>query len=99
MAKAPELTPAGFSDGTLDPDTLTPTEREVAMSLLRAWMIDIDNEHYQYNNGFLDEDFYHRDTVATIQTFAPLWRKFGIYESRPEFRAEIDRILVEAETN
>ena len=79
----------------LDPDDLSVEEYTVAFNMLIATMIDLDNEHYQYQNGFLDEDFYLGDTVRGIKEMAPLWRKFGLHESRKEFRAEVDRILSE----
>ena len=79
----------------LDPDDLSVEEYTVAFNMLIATMIDLDNEHYQYQNGFLDEDFYLGDTVRGIKEMGPLWRKFGLHESRKEFRAEVDRILSE----
>lgn len=90
-AKNPQLDvldPTNF-----DRDNLTAEQTTVARSLLFALMIDADNEHYQYENGFLDEAFYRNDTVETIVMFAPIWREFGLKESRPTFRAEVDRVL------
>jgi hypothetical protein len=54
---------------------------------------DLDNEHYQYQNGFLDPDFYHTTTEPEIKAFAPHWRVFGILEPRQQFTEEVDRIL------
>lgn len=92
-AKHPQLdvlNPANF-----DRDNLTTAQTTVARSLLLALMIDADNEHYQYENGFLDEAFYRNDTLETIAMFAPVWREFGLKESRPAFRAEVDRVLAD----
>ena len=56
---------------------------------------DLDNEHYQYQNGFLDPDFYHTTTEREIKAFAPHWRAFGIPEPRQQFAEEVDRILAD----
>ena len=57
--------------------------------------LDVDNEHYQYENGFLDSGFYYGVTVPMIKHYAPIWRDFGIREGRPEFRREVDRVLTD----
>ncbi|MDX1481146.1 MAG: hypothetical protein R3315_05690 [Woeseiaceae bacterium] len=93
IAANPVLSIARLEAADFDFASLSPIEQEAAESLITAIMIDADNEHYQYQRGFLDEDFYIADTVETIVRFAPVWRRFGIRESRPEFRAEVDRVL------
>jgi len=55
--------------------------------------IDLDNEHFQYQSGLLDPGFYHGETVIWIKHAAPIWRELGDMSPRPEFRAEVDRIL------
>ena len=95
IAKDPRLTISGLVLDSFDPANLTPAEHEIAKSIVRTILIDADNEHYQYQRGFLDEDFYHGDTVDTIERFGPVWRKSGIRESRHDFRVEVDRILSE----
>lgn len=79
----------------VDLENLTPTEYTVAFNMAIASMIDLDNEYYQYQQGFLDQEFYYGDTVGGIARMAPIWRKFGLRESRSDFRAEVDRILAE----
>ena len=92
LAKNPQL---NILDDDFDWENLTRTEYAIALNLLYATMIDFDNEHYQYQHGFLDDDFYHGDTVEGIVRMGPVWRKFGLRESRREFRVEVDRILSE----
>ena len=84
-----------LGDTTFDLETLTPTERSIAVRLINIVRIDLDNEHFQYQSGFLDPGFYHGETVPRIRENAPIWRKFEITSPRPEFRAEVDRILRE----
>ena len=90
IALNPELRllPADF-----DIETLTADEFIVTTRLYNAFLVDLDNEHYQYQNGFLDSDYYFGSTVREIKTSAPIWRKLGIVERREEFRLEVDRIL------
>ena len=78
-----------------DPTQLSPKERRTVIHLLTITRIDLDNEHFQYQNGFLDPGFYHGETVEWIRVVAPIWRAFGLSEPRPEFRREVDRILEE----
>lgn len=60
---------------------------------------DLDNEHYQFQNGFLDQDFYDTTTKPEIKAYAPHWRAFGILEPRQEFSEEVDRILADPAVN
>ncbi len=93
QAKNPQLTII-FQDD-FDRENLTRTEFTVAINMLNVKMIDADNEHYQYQRGFLDEEFYYGNTVRGIMRWGPIWRDFGIQEPRREFRVEVDRILSE----
>jgi hypothetical protein len=56
---------------------------------------DLDNEHYQYQNGFLDLDFYETTTKREIKAYAPHWRAFGVPEPRQQFSEEVERILAD----
>jgi len=60
---------------------------------LRWWMNVNDNIHYQYQKGFLDQEYYDRAFVANVKMAAPKWRAVGIEEYRSSFTAEVDRIL------
>jgi len=82
-----------IDSGQLEIDTLSAEEKFAAVLMLETYMVDSDNEHYQYQNGFLDEGFYENGTVEFIRRFAPTWRRAGLIEPRPGFRDEVDRIL------
>ncbi len=79
----------------VDPRSLTEEEFKRAQRLYTAIRIDLDNEYYQYRNGFLDSGFYLGSTVLEIKTAAPVWRKLGVVEPGVEFTAEVDRILAD----
>lgn len=65
------------------------------VNYLRARMIDWDNEHYQYQNGFINADFFEETTTAAVKTWAPRWRAVGLTEGRKGFREYVDRVLSE----
>ena len=65
------------------------------LHFLRARMVDWDNEHYQYQNGFLDADFFEETTQKMVIKWAPAWRNIGITEGREEFRNFVDQVLAE----
>ena len=65
------------------------------LNYLRARLIDGDNEHYQYQNGFLDADFFEATTTQVVKEWAPRWRSIGLTEGREEFREYVDRVLSE----
>jgi hypothetical protein len=75
--------------------SLSDAEISKLFQYVLATRADADNEHYQFENGFLDEDFYYTTTVADIRVSAPIWRKLGIGELRQSFKLEVDRILSE----
>ena len=64
---------------------------------LRWWANYLDNVYYQYQQGFIDPEYYQSQFQATVRNFAPRWRAVGVNEPRPSFRQEVERILAEAE--
>ena len=78
-----------------DPSVLNQSELALARRLMTIVRIDLDNEHFQYQSGLLDPGFYTGETVLWIKHAAPIWRSLGDLSPRPEFRAEVDRILAD----
>ena len=62
-------------------------------------MLDWDNEHYQYQNGFLSADFFEETTTKNVRKWAPRWRAIGLVEGREEFRVFVDRVLSDEENS
>ena len=79
----------------LDFEAAVPEERSQISSHFYTKRTDLDNEHYQFQNGFLDPDFYRTTTEREIKAFAPFWRALGIAEPRQQFTEEVDRILAD----
>jgi len=79
-------------------DDLAPEEALRIKEFLTARHQDYDNLYYQYQQGYLDEEFYTFRVAGSIRFFAPWWKKLNIFETsgrRPSFDAEINRILSE----
>lgn len=97
MAKNPKLDTLFVQswEEDFEPASLSAADRIALTRFYSALLIDVDNEHYQYQNGLLDAGFYENGTVRDIKQFAPRWRSLGIGESRPVFEAEVDRILAD----
>ena len=74
---------------------LSQVDRVRLRAYFRAEIADIDNEYYQYKNGFLDEGFFQDVTINSIRRTAPRWRAFGMTERRQEFREFVDSVLEE----
>jgi len=84
-----------FYSNELDTESATPEERSRISSHFYVRRTDLDNEHYQFQNGFLDPDFYRTTTEREIKAYAPFWRALGIAEPRQQFTEEVDRILAD----
>jgi hypothetical protein len=84
-----------YLGGDLTIDTASREELSQLRSYFYLRRTDLDNEHYQYQHGFLDPDFYESTTKREIKAFAPHWRAFGIPEPRRRFSEEVDRILAD----
>ena len=81
--------------GVIDMTSIDPSDRNALFSWFFIRRTDLDNEHYQYEHGYLDADFYQTTTEPEIKASAPYWRQLGIAEPRQSFTAEVDRILAD----
>jgi hypothetical protein len=82
-----------YQDGVERIDLLSGPELLRFRSFHLASLARMDNNHYQYERGFLDPEYYEEVLVPVIANNAPIWLKLGI-GIRPAFRKEIDRILL-----
>jgi hypothetical protein len=78
-------------------DALTSLEQR----RLKAWLIagqrQMDNYHYQYEQGFIEEEYWENVIVPGIRMAAQTWDLIAHTGFRPRFKATVDRILAEAE--
>jgi hypothetical protein len=72
-------------------EDLTEEEIQRLRSYGHAVRIALDNQHYQYERGFLDEDYYQSTLISAIQQYAPLWTAVGGMPLRPSFEEVVQR--------
>ncbi len=94
-----KLAENGYPQDVTSVEVLTPEELFRFRDFIAARHTDLDNLFYQYQQGYLDEEYYRYRVVCAIRRRAPYWQKFGTFRtnSRPSFRAEIERIMREVE--
>ena len=71
---------AGWPDDMSATDGLTPIELRRLHDVFSAFAGDYDNLYYQYEQGYLDEEFFRHRIEPSIRTMAPWWEKFEISE-------------------
>ena len=82
--------------GPMDPsaiEALDPIESSRVYRYVQAVAGDYDNLFYQYQQGYLDEEYYQDAFRARVVRLAPVWDALGLTGSRRSFVEEIDRIM------
>ena len=89
------LTSAGYPDNISALKQLSDEDR----GRFRQWQIaqqtHWDNMYFQYEQGFLDQEYYRDAFITRVKRLAPTWEALNITGGRRTFVAEIDRILAE----
>ena len=92
-----QLSQAGYPEDISSLDRLAPVER----GRFRQWQIaqqtHWDNMFYQYQQGFLDEEYYRDEFKERVRRLAPVWEALGIARNRQSFGEEIERLLAESD--
>jgi hypothetical protein len=87
-----KLTQDGYPEDVTALDRLTPEERV----RFRLWQIaqhtHWDNLHFQYQQGFLDEEYFNDSFRERTVRLAPVWRALGISGGRRSFLDEVARL-------
>lgn len=87
-----KLTTAGYPENVAALDQLSAEER----GRFRQWQIaqqtHWDNMHYQYQQGFLDAEYFEDAFVDRVTRLAPTWRALNLTSGRSSFFAEIERL-------
>ncbi len=90
-----KLTNVGYPEDISSLDQLSANER----GRFRQWQIaqqtHWDNMFYQYQQGFLDDEYYRDSFRVRVRRLAPIWKALGVGGSRRSFTEEIERILEE----
>jgi len=93
-----KLTTAGYPERIASLSELDDEE----LGRFRQWQIaqqtHWDNMYYQYQQGYLDEEYYQGSLRVRVKRLAPIWQALGVTGSRQSFLEEIERILADAPT-
>jgi hypothetical protein len=88
-----KLTQYGYPEDVSALDRLSPDER----GRFRQWQIaqqtHWDNMFFQYQQGYLDEEYYQDSFRERVARLAPTWKALGISSGRRSFSEEIERLL------
>lgn len=88
-----KLREAGWPENDAAADALSALER----SRMRAWVTasqrQLDNYHYQWEQGLVDDEHWETVIVRAIRTLAPEWRAIEGTGYRPSFKHAVDKIL------
>jgi len=90
-----KLTDAGYPEDIGALDYLSKEERQ----RFRLWQIaqetHWDNMFFQYQQGFIDEEYYRDSFRKRVKRLAPTWQALNVTGARRTFSAEIEGILAE----
>jgi len=87
-----KLIDAGYPEDVDSLDALDDTERGRFRQWHIAQLTHWDNMYFQYEQGFLDEEYYAHSIRARVVRLAPIWRALGITGMRDSFAQEIERL-------
>lgn len=92
LAKLADL---GYPEDVSSLDQLSSIER----GRFRLWQIGQqthwDNMFYQYERGFLAEEYYRDSFRVRVARLAPIWHALDIPSGRQSFEDELERILAD----
>ena len=90
-----KLTGAGYPEDLGALEHLSKEER----GRFRQWQIaqqtHWDNMFFQYQQGFIDEEYYRDSFRERVRRLAPTWKMLNITGARGSFVDEIENILAE----
>ena len=100
-ASSPEYTSAIAKMDQGDFDSITPQERVSIEQFLAAYIVMVENHHYQYLSGFLPEEHWLRNVAEMRCAFSiPLNRDLiRGWTFRASFQKVLDEIIADAESN
>ena len=88
-----KLTGVGYPEDVSSLDHLTHEER----GRLRQWQIaqqtHWDNMYFQYQQGFIDEEYYQDSFRERVRRLAPIWRALNVGGARKSFAEEIENLM------
>jgi hypothetical protein len=90
-----KLTGFGYPEDIRALENLSKDER----GRFRQWQIaqqtHWDNMFFQYQQGFIDEEYYRDSFRVRVRRLAPTWKALNVAGARSSFNIEIENILAE----
>ena len=77
---------------TTNPDSLDDFELHRMREWMHAHMHRLDSQHFQYQNGLLDEESY-QNLRRVLARWVPIWEQFDVELPRQSLRDEVKDIL------
>ncbi len=87
-----KLTELGYPADVSALDKLSSRERGVFRQWQIAQLTHWDNMFYQYQQGFLDPEYYQDEFQKRVRRLAPVWQALGLLHGRSSFTAEVERL-------
>ena len=90
-----KLTSEGYPTDVTSLERITAEERGIFKQWQIAQKTHWDNMYYQYQQGFLDPEYYEDEFRVRVRRLAPTWAALGLSGGRRSFEAEVTRLLAE----
>jgi hypothetical protein len=91
-----KLTQLGYPTDVTALDRISVEDRGIFKQWQIAQYTHWDNMFYQYQQGFLDPEYYEDEFRVRVRRLAPTWKALGLSGGRASFAREVSRLL---ETN
>lgn len=88
-----KLTQLGYPTDVSALERVTPEERGIFKQWQIAQQTHWDNMFYQYQQGFLDPEYYEDEFKVRVKRLAPTWEALGLLGGRSSFKQEVDRLF------
>ncbi len=88
-----KLATLGYPTDLTSLNRITEGERGIFKQWQIAQQTHWDNMFYQYQQGFIDPEYYENEFRVRVRRLAPVWQEMGLLGGRPSFRSEIESIL------
>ena len=100
-ASSPEYTSARAKFDRGDYDSISPEERVSLEEFLTAYMVMVENHHFQYESGFLPEEHWLRNVKEMQCVFVVSFNRDIIkgLRFRASFQSVLDEIIADAESD
>ena len=92
-----KLTKLGYPTDLSSLNRISEEERGIFKQWQIAQQTHWDNMFYQYQQGFIDPEYYESEFRVRVRRLAPVWKELGLVGGRPSFKSEVESILRDSE--